>query len=378
MNLDSRYELQPGTKFRAEKFGGVVYQRKDDRLHFLSSRQANFNLETTRLSAPICLTWQITGKCNLRCVHCLADSSGDRRDELDMNQIRAFLDDLAGMGVFYINVGGGEPLLHPNFFEIMDYAGSKGVFVQFSTNGTLIDGNLASEIARRDLRVQVSIDGWNPAVNDPIRGAGTFQQALEAVRLLRERAVIVAVNCVVTGETIRGLDEMLRLVTAYGARLRLSRLRPSGRAGGNWTQLSPTREQYVLLYRWLKAHPEVNTGDSFFFLSPLGEPLPGLSFCGAGKLTCSVDPQGYVYPCPFTIAPALAAGNIREKPLSQLWREDGLFSRISTEENKACTGCPSYRNCRGGCRGASYLVHGSWNRPDPECVRGEINEKVSV
>lgn len=339
----------------------------------------NWNLEKTRLSAPICITWQVTAKCNLRCIHCLSDSQKSAAKELNMKEIRIFLDDLAKSRVFYINVGGGEPLLHPNFFEITEYAQEKGVYIQFSTNGTLIDSRAATEIARQGLRVQVSMDGWEPSINDPIRGAGTFQKAMAAVRLLREKNVVVSVNGVVTREMLPGLDKMLEMVSVHGAALRLSRLRPAGRAHDKWQDLSPSAQQYRQLYLWLKKHPEVKTGDSFFFLSALGEPLPGLSYCGAGKLTCSVDPQGHVYPCPFTIDPLMVVGNIRDKPLSQLWREAEMFSRIqTTEAPEACQGCGSFHKCRGGCRGASYLVYGGWSKPDPECVRGEANDRVSV
>ncbi|MDA8211697.1 MAG: mycofactocin radical SAM maturase [Clostridia bacterium] len=338
----------------------------------------NWNIENTRLWAPICLTWQLTGRCNLRCIHCLADSRDESLNELEMDEIRDFLDDLADMKVFYINVGGGEPLLHTYFFEIMDYAAAKGIYVQFSTNGTLIDSVVATGVAKRGLRVQVSLDGWQPAINDPVRGVGTFHKAVNAIRLLRERNVEVAVNCVVTGSTVAGLNEMLELATSYGAGLRLSRLRPSGRAQDKWQELAPSREQYLKLYHWLKKHPEVKTGDSFFFLSSLGAPLPGLSYCGAGRLTCSVDPQGFVFPCPFTIHSTMVAGNIREKPLSELWQEAKLFTRLRTAKPEACTACPTYQNCRGGCRGASFLAYGNWNRADPECVRGENNGKVSV
>lgn len=329
----------------------------------------NLQGKQVRLRAPICLTWQITEQCNLHCVHCLADSSEVKQEELTVNQIKSFLDDLAAMKVFYINVGGGEPLLHPNFFELVDYAEAKGIYIQFSTNGTLINEDVAQRIAERGLRVQVSLDGWNPATNDPIRGNGTFKKAVRAVKLLREKDVTVSVNCVVTKTTFGGLNEIYNLVTSMGARLRLSRLRPAGRALEKWRELAPEFEQYKYLYHWLKEHPEVTTGDSFFFLSALGEPLPGLSYCGAGKLTCSVDPRGNIYPCPFTIDDTLRVGNIKEKTLSSWWRETELFSQISGERPKGCGDCENYAKCGGGCRGASYLVYGSWDKPDPDCMR---------
>lgn len=295
---------------------------------------------------------------------------------MNIDQIRSFLDDLAAMKVFYINVGGGEPLLHPEFFTIMDYASAKGLYVQFSTNGTLVDESVARAVAERRLRVQVSLDGWDKGSNDPIRGSGTFGKALRAVKLLREKGVVVSVNCVVTKSTFAGLDRLYDLVASFGARLRLSRLRPSGRASRHWQNLAPSIDQYKYLHRWLLRHPDVATGDSFFFLSALGKPLPGLSDCGAGKMACSVEPEGDVYPCPFTIDPRLLVGNVKEKPLSVLWRESGLLAGMRATIPETCAACPSYSRCRGGCRGASFLVYGDWNQPDPECLRRENNVSV--
>lgn len=292
--------------------------------------------------------------------------------------MRSFLDDLAAMKVFYINVGGGEPLLHPDFFALMDYAAAKGIYAQFSTNGTLVDQSIATAVAERRMRVQVSLDGWDESSNDPIRGAGTFKQALKAIRLLREKGTAVSVNCVVTKSTFAGLDRLYEMVTAYGAKLRLSRLRPSGRASHHWRKLAPGIDQYRYLYRWLLGHPDVATGDSFFFLSALGKPLPGLNDCGAGKLTCSVDPAGNVYPCPFIIDPRLLIGNVQDKPLSRLWQESGLLAALRDMAPQACAACPSYSQCHGGCRGASFLVYGDWNQPDPECMRRQNHGQVPV
>jgi len=297
-----------------------------------------------RLSAPICLTWQITSRCNLHCRHCLAENRKDSGAELSMQEIKRFLDDLAMMKVFYINIGGGEPLMHPYFFAIMDEADQRGIYVQFSSNGIAVDTAVADEIAKRDIRVQVSLDGWQSSVNDPIRGDGTFDQAVRALDLLKQKNVTVAVNCVVTRDNIIGLEEMHRLARSYGADLRLSRLRPSGRAAMSWRDMVPDPGQYRILYRWLRAHPEVRTGDSFFFLAPLGTPLPGLNYCGAGRLTCAVDAQGYVYPCPFTIDPALLIGNIRERPLSRLWQEEDWQRIAPADLPVVCGSCPAVQN----------------------------------
>src|SRR5436190_23901588 len=87
------------------------------------------------LAAPICLTWELTYACNLACVHCL--SSSGRRDprELSAAECRAVIDQLARMQVFYVNIGGGEPTVRPDFMAILDYAGGHGGGVKFSTTG---------------------------------------------------------------------------------------------------------------------------------------------------------------------------------------------------------------------------------------------------
>src|SRR5580765_1077574 len=91
------------------------------------------------LDAPICLTWELTYACNLQCVHCL--SSSGRRDprELSTAEAIAVIDELRAMQVFYVNLGGGEPMLRRDFYDIVGYAVDHGVGVKFSTNGTYLD-----------------------------------------------------------------------------------------------------------------------------------------------------------------------------------------------------------------------------------------------
>ena len=90
------------------------------------------------LDVPICLTWELTYACNLACVHCL--SSSGRRDprELTTDEAKAVLDELAGLQVFYLNIGGGEPMIRRDFFELVDHAIGIGIGIKFSTNGTYL------------------------------------------------------------------------------------------------------------------------------------------------------------------------------------------------------------------------------------------------
>ena len=87
------------------------------------------------LDAPICLTWELTYACNLACVHCLSSSGRRDPDELSTDECKAVIDELERMQVFYVNIGGGEPTVRRDFWELVDYATAHHVGVKFSTNG---------------------------------------------------------------------------------------------------------------------------------------------------------------------------------------------------------------------------------------------------
>ena len=133
----------------------------------------------TGLDAPICLTWELTYACNLACVHCL--SSSGRRDprELTTAECLAVIDELERMQVFYVNIGGGEPTVRRDFWELVEYAVEHHVGVKFSTNGSRITPRSRPAIAGTDyVDVQISLDGATAEVNDRVRGAGSYATAI--------------------------------------------------------------------------------------------------------------------------------------------------------------------------------------------------------
>ena len=283
------------------------------------------------LDAPICLTWELTYGCNLACVHCL--SSSGRRDpaELTLDEVRGVVDDLVEMQVFYVNLGGGEPMLRPDFFDLVSYAVERRVGVKFSTNGTRLTPERARQLAALDyLDIQISIDGATAATNDAVRGEGSYAAARRAMdNLAAADFGPFKVSVVVTRENVEELDALDALAHSYGAQLRLTRLRPSGRGVDTWDALHPTAAQQRTLYHWLVERPGVLTGDSFFHLSALGEPLDGLNLCGAGRVVCLIDPVGDVYACPFVIDRQFLAGNVRAPGgFPAVWRESALFASL--------------------------------------------------
>ena len=330
------------------------------------------------LDAPICLTWELTYACNLACVHCLSSSGKRDPRELSTEQCKAIIDELQKMQVFYVNIGGGEPTVRSDFWELVDYATSHQVGVKFSTNGVRIDEEVARRLAASDyVDVQISLDGATAEVNDAVRGPGSFDMAVRALENLKNAGFADAkVSVVVTRENVTQLDEFKALADRYDATLRITRLRPSGRGADVWDDLHPLPEQQKDLYDWLVAHGEnVLTGDSFFHLSAFGGgqgSLPGLNLCGAGRVVCLIDPIGDVYACPFAIHENFLAGNVvADGGFETVWQTSELFRELREPQSAgACASCDFYDSCRGGCMAAKFFTGLPMDGPDPECVQG--------
>jgi mycofactocin radical SAM maturase len=308
-------------------------------------------------------------------VHCL--SSSGRRDprELTTDECKTVIDELQRMQVFYVNIGGGEPTVRRDFWELVDYATAHDVGVKFSTNGSRITPQVAQRLAASDyVDVQVSIDGATAEVNDRVRGPGSYTTAVRAMERLADAGFRgFKLSVVVTRENAGQLEAFKAIADRHGAQLRLTRLRPSGRGADVWDELHPTAAQQRAVYDWLVAHGEdVLTGDSFFHLSAYGQSLPGLNLCGAGRVVCLIDPVGDVYACPFAIHQEFLAGNVRDPGgFASVWRESELFLELRRPQAAgACSSCTFFDSCRGGCMAAKFFTGLPLAGPDPECVLG--------
>ena len=372
--------LDPEAELRPERFGALAYDFGTRRLSFVRRRaDAARSLADefeTGLDAPICLTWELTYACNLACVHCL--SSSGRRDprELTTAECMAVIDELERMQVFYVNIGGGEPTVRRDFWELVDYAVAHHVGVKFSTNGSRITPAVAARIAGTDyVDVQVSLDGATAAVNDRVRGAGLLCHRDPRDGEPRRRRIHgFKLSVVVTRENVPQLDAFKALADRYHAQLRLTRLRPSGRGADVWDELHPTGGAAARAVR-VAARARRERADRATRSSTsagTARRCPGLNLCGAGRVVCLIDPIGDVYACPFVIHDEFLAGNVREPGgFARVWRESELFAELREPQHAgACSSCGLFDKCRGGCMAAKFFTGLPLAGPDPECVLG--------
>ena len=344
------------------------------------------------LSAPVNITWEITRKCNLRCIHCLSASSEESEDELDFNECKRIVDQLAELKVFEINFGGGEPLLKDYFLPLLDYIHSKGIVTCISTNGTVLTDEAIDLFHNNPLvNVQVSLDGATAEVNDAIRGRGTFSKITGGIERLAGKNIPLSINSVVTSRNYFQLKQLKELAAAYRANLRVSRFRPSGRARACWEELKLNSLQLKELADWLNSEPDILTGDSFFSISQDGRRQLGLDVCGACKMTCCIDPLGNVYPCAFLQVEEFRGGNLKENltrhshengnpggRFKDIWDNSAAFNYFRKLEPESCRRCPRFENCRGGCPAVAYFINQDLNSPDPECLANWSRDTLSL
>jgi mycofactocin biosynthetic radical S-adenosylmethionine protein MftC len=320
------------------------------------------------LSAPVNVTWEVTYACNLACIHCLSDAGRKRAGELTTTQCLRVIDSLSDLNVFQFNIGGGEPFMRPDFLDLMAYAHERGMVTCISTNGTLIDEDIARRLDNKLVYIQVSLDGATPASNDPIRGEGSFNKAVKALAHLRKRDIDVSINTVLTRLSFPELDKLVDLASDFGAKLRVSRFRPSGRGVCSWSQLNLNRDQMLGFSHWLSEHLTVSTGDSFFSVSTEERRSLGLNMCGACKMTCCISPEGDVYPCAFLQDAEFLAGRLPQEEFSDIWDNSPVFASFRELEIKSCESCHRFDLCHGGCPAIAYHTQRKLGLPDPECL----------
>lgn len=351
-----------------------------------------------RVRRPI-VVWNITRRCNLKCVHCYTDSDESLADgELNGQECRRVIDDLAGFQVPAVLLSGGEPTTRKDLFDLAQYAADKGLRLTLSTNGTLISESMAATIKRVGFTyVGISLDGIG-AINDRFRGVeGAFGRAVAGIRHCKAVGQRVGLRMTLTDQNIDHLEAIFDFVEAEDIdRICFYHLVYAGRGGQireNDLALERTRRavEYICdrTKRILEAGRSLevltvdNHADGPFVLLKLrreGSPLAGdaeeLLLRNGGALSSSgvgignIDFVGNVHPDQFWMHYTL--GNVRQRPFSEIWQDPGdpILSGLRNRAEKVhgrCRACRFWSMCGGALRVRADLACGDPWAPDPAC-----------
>ncbi len=340
-------------------------------------------VEFSKSLKPI-VVWNVTRKCNLKCIHCYANASEDL--ELRTEECFEIVDKLSRFKVPLILFSGGEPLLRRDLIEIAEYARRKGITCVLSTNGTLIDRNLAENLKDVFSYVGVSIDGLRD-VNDTFRGVrGAFDKALRGLLNARDVGILTGIRFTITKHNFKELPKVLELVVKEEIpRFCVYHLVPSGRAGFK-DDISNLERRKILDYLIEIAERvedvEILTVDNpadgvYVYLKLRREDeekaikaLEFLKYRGGDKSginLASVDFKGDVHPNQFWWDYNL--GNLLEKDFDEIWLGNDRLLKMLREKEKylrgKCGACKFKYVC-GGFRVRAYRFGDLWGE-DPSC-----------
>ncbi len=362
------------------------------------------------LRAPLQVDLNLTNKCNLNCDYCYA-SANERiksSEELRKGEFFSLFKEFSEMGVLKVSFSGGEPLLRKDIKEIILLSKDFPFATILLTNGTLISEEIAKAIKKAKISlVNVSLEGPKAEIHDKIRGKNSFNEALQGIKILREKNITFSIGTTFNSLNANYILEMVDFATKLGAKLfAVQILCPVGHINKNWsilpdfelfgrffiemtdfkkTQRIPIKIKVNVANEspvfWEYYHPLKKSGRIDDLLKIWGSNLDvkvkNQISCIAGRKTCSIDANGDVYPCEmFLGSPLMITGNIKKSNFKKIWNNSAVFEYLRKltrkDIDKPCKICPN-KWCGAGCRAAALFLTGSIRGADTHCIYANKN-----
>jgi len=354
-----------------------------------------------RFDAPLVIVWNFTNVCNLRCRYCYQSAGRPAPDELSFEEKIDLVNQMVEAHVAFVAFSGGEPILGPRFWDVLEYA-SRFFHTSIASNGTLLGNrDLVTRIADCGARnVFVSLDGTTAKSHDFIRGEGNFNRTIAGTKnLVANEHLKVGINMVVTKRNYDEVPKVLQLALDLGVNsFNHYNFIPTGRGKEDYDQdLTPEQREDLmnLLYEWHMDRQKTGlniistsptfarviyqrskgksaglshyTADNVDHISGIIEYAGG---CGAGRVYAAMQPNGLMSPCVFM--PDVIIGDIRKQRFVDIWRNSEISKQMCDRDSFAFS-CP-YKTICGGCRARAH-AYGNILGPDPGClVYKEMNE----
>jgi MoaA/NifB/PqqE/SkfB family radical SAM enzyme len=278
-----------------------------------------------RRAQPLAALLELTYACNWRCVFCYNPRHHDQR-RLSGAEWAQVIADLRALGTLNVTLTGGEPLTHPEAFEVMSAVRSQAMTFRLFTNGSLVTDEVAQRlVALRPLAVELSLHGASSETHDRSTATpGSFDALWRGVAALKRHGLPIVLKTPLTRINEDELEEMIALTEREGVPYNLDAALTHRDDGDPAPlQYSVTRQGLDRYYALLAEHKRI----------PVSHRTVGGVNCGLGRTTLAVDPEGNVYPCPQWRKSSL--GNVRQTPLVKLWHGSSVRVEAAAVAQKA-------------------------------------------
>lgn len=333
-----------------------------------------------KMRQPLSVTFELTPRCNFRCIHCYLGEHRNETDELSTEQIISILDQLSDAGVLFVTFTGGECLLRSDFTRIYMYAKRLGFMVGIFTNAyTLRDEHFELFNGYPPFFVDVSIYAASEEKYFEITGIhGAFERVIKNLTLLKQYGIEFGIKTPLFSQNIEDYEKMCAIAKQLDVKYRFA------------FALSPTidHESYPTtymvkpstmirlesedpVYREMGEHyaaVENNWGKAF----DDGEFVP-LFICNPGVNDLFIDYHGRAMPCASFRSAAISMLNT---PFDEIWEDFSIYKKIAASANYRCMRCESRYYCR-VCPADQLQYHGDYESIDPMiCAHAHARKRL--
>jgi len=315
-------------------------------------------------SVPLSVHFDVTYRCNERCVHCYLDH--EDYGELETTEIKNILIQLAASGTLMLTFSGGEIFLREDFFELLEFAKDLHFDIALKSNALMITAARAARLRALGVRqVQVSVYSADPEIHDAItKVRGSFARSLKAIRFLKSQGLRVKIACPLMKQNLAGLRQLRALADELGISYVID-MTITPKLDGDTSVLALRNSAEDLLGVMqdptLQGKAVLDDGSESGVGSAVSSGMEGDAYdgipCSAGHNTCYISPYGDVYPC---VQMPVAAGNLRTEKFDEIWRRSPQFERVRAIRDsdlpvcakcsirKYCERCPGLAQMEGG------------------------------
>ncbi len=356
--------------------------------HFFTLLDLQAKKESKILKTPARIQWEITKRCNLHCRHCYINAGSQLlSDELSTEECLEVLEQMKECNIVYVEIQGGEPFMRDDLIEILQKMKELKIPFRILTNGTLLSPEIAKALGKIMNpfidRIQISLDGHTPEINDTIRGKGSFTKIIEGICNCRDANIKFSVNTTLCDINVNYLCDTYKLVSMLSGAYAYTFFTLMNAGRGKDMQFNNVEKgiEEAIKLKYLEKQlqgPRVSGFVGYIqhlngYVEVMREKFGSnpiiIDRNSAARSNIDIDANGDVYPSAYFQTPEMKGGNLRNQSLKKIWRTSKweVLRKAWPLSHTKCAYCDRAKYCNKGNMAIAYQRFGRLDYPDPQC-----------
>ncbi len=317
---------------------------------------------------------EIISSCNQNCIYCYNSDTLKNKDIIDINTFKDIINQCFSDELDSVILSGGEPLLHPNIEEMLDYCYKMDVKVNIISNGTLINDDTARLLSKYNPGLQFTLDGGDKSLHDSSRGKGTFEKQLLALENLKKYGYNGMLNLRANIWRDNATEDNIISIIEFCNKYKIKRLDfITTKRTSSFNLIINDTKVISNVSKWIKDNNQYNINitydeDNPIYKCELSDDKERVQY------VLRIASNGDVFPCQFFTSSEFAIGNIYENDIDSILSSDKNKKLISLIKMRRffineCEECVYSSTCHAGCPAKAYIAYGNIFKPDGSCKK---------